>query len=188
MLRDLGSRLSKINQRKGKFRLSQSISFKSRSLPDSLLFHLQQSYGGYSILVALCISFLSSIASGSSASHLSQSGFAPLLLHDDPDMPASLLRARPHDLASPSTLRAQSLQVEASAAAYSPMGVVLGHVYLMIYAFLTLEKERATVVAAKETGGRRRALVLACVMTAGVAVPFGIFGKMIVSERAWRFL
>lgn len=82
---------------------------------------------------------------------------------------------RPAHLASPSSLRAAS----ASAAAYSPAGVLLGHAYLLIHALLTLERERAAAAAGSEVGGRRRAVVLSTVLAGTVALPIGLFGRLL---------
>ncbi|CAD6983250.1 unnamed protein product, partial [Tilletia controversa] len=147
---------------------------------------------GYSILIAILISFLASVASGPSditssfLSRHSSSAFPPDFDYDDElDMPKSLRGARPAGLAPPSYLRAASAIHEQRekgilpAGASSPLGVLVGHALLVLYALLTIEKERAMVVASRETGGRRRAMVLATVAAAAITVPFGILGSLV---------
>jgi zinc transporter 5/7 len=97
---------------------------------------------------------------------------------DFSDLPASLRHTRPVGLASPSALRAASAQAEAAAADYSPAAVLVGHLALAAYAFLTLERERAAKVASTEAGGRRRAGVLACVVAAAALLPLGLLGRL----------
>ncbi|PWN51265.1 cation efflux protein [Violaceomyces palustris] len=140
-----------------------------------------RSYGGYTILFALAISFLSSVASNS-ASPPAINPFSLMDYDDDQDYPDSLRRARPAGLASPSQLRAASAaaaQAGASAASFSVTGALLGHLYLGIFALLAMEKERAINSAAKETGGRRRAGVVANILVACLALPIGILGRLV---------
>ncbi|KAK0548843.1 putative zinc transporter msc2 [Tilletia horrida] len=151
-----------------------------------------RSSSGYSILIAICISFLASVAHGPSdltssflASH--RSSFpADFEFDDELDIPKSLRNARPEGLASPSILRAASAihaqrqkGAPVTVAASSPFGILFAHGLLVLYALLTIEKERAMVVAARETGGRRRAMVLATVAAAAVTVPLGLFGSLV---------
>ncbi|KAE8231241.1 hypothetical protein CF326_g3747 [Tilletia indica] len=143
----------------------------------------------YSILIAICISFLASVASGPAditSSFLARHSSFPadFEFDDELDMPKSLRAARPAGLAPPSYLRAASAihdQREKGLlpAGASPIGVLVGHILLVLYALLTIEKERAMIVASRETGGRRRAMVLATVAAAAITVPFGLLGSLV---------
>ncbi|KAL9933315.1 hypothetical protein V8E36_008033 [Tilletia maclaganii] len=148
-----------------------------------------RNFAGYSILIAICISFLASVASGRSditSSFLARHSSIPSDFDndDDVDLPESLKHLRPVGLASPSYLRAASALNEQREAGLadarsSPVGVLVGHILLVLYALLTIEKERAMVIASRETGGRRRAMVLATVVAAAITVPVGILGSLI---------
>ncbi|KAN0064922.1 putative zinc transporter msc2 [Thecaphora frezii] len=134
-----------------------------------------KSYGGYTILFALAMSFLASVASQEGTAR-SSTTFG---IYDfDEEMPMSMRKARPAGLASPSQLRAAAAAAEASAASYSVTGVLLGHAYLVFFALVTIEKERALLSASKDTGGRRRAGVVATIFAAAVLLPLGLLGKL----------
>ncbi|EPQ30598.1 uncharacterized protein PFL1_02122 [Pseudozyma flocculosa PF-1] len=137
-----------------------------------------RSYGGYTILFALAVSFLSSFAAQHEVPSSPPTSFGSLDLDDD--MPYSMQRNRPAGLASPSQLRAASaaLEAEASVASYSVTGILLGHAYLLLFALATLEKERALLSASRDTGGRRKAGVVATVFVASVLLPLGLVGKL----------
>lgn len=127
-----------------------------------------KSYGGYTILLAMAVSFLTSVTSQAPvyASSMHASAF------DDEDLPESLRKASSH----------QIYAAEASAASYSVMAVLMGHLYLGLYALATVEKERALLSASRDTGGRRRAGVVATVVAATVSVPVSLFGKLVGFE------
>lgn len=135
-----------------------------------------RSYGGYTTLFALAISFLSSISNGSSLTSSSIDYPGHLLdMYADADLPDSLRRNRPSGLASPSQLRAASAAVEASAANYSVFGTLAGHAYLLAFALLTIEKEAALLSASKDTGGRRRAGIVATIVASAFTLPASLF-------------
>ncbi|KAK0536395.1 putative zinc transporter msc2 [Tilletia horrida] len=148
-----------------------------------------RNFTGYSILIALCVSFLVSVASGPSditSSFLARHSSFPADFEFDEelDVPKSLRHARPVGLAPPSYLRAASALHEQQEkgipdVSASPMGVLVGHILLVLYSLLTIEKERAMVIASRETGGRRRAMVLATVAAAAITVPFGLLGSAV---------
>lgn len=127
-----------------------------------------RSYGGYSVLIALCLSFLWTLVTGL-ASSTGEAGATSSSPYDDDDLPASLKHIRPHSTPSPSS-------AQLDAASFSAGGVLLGHLWLVAYAVLTLERERATSAAGKECGGRRRATVLASLIAAAIAFPTSIAG------------
>ncbi|SOV09644.1 related to zinc transporter [Ustilago sp. UG-2017a] len=138
-----------------------------------------RSYGGYTTLFALAISFLSSVSNVDSPSPgpLDYSGHI-LDMYTDADLPDSLRRNRPAGLASPSQLRAASAAVEASAANFSVFDTLTGHAYLLIFALLTIEKESALLSASRDTGGRRRAGIVATIVAAAFAVPSSLLLKL----------
>ncbi len=131
-----------------------------------------RSYGGYTILFALAISFLSSI-SNASATVSGTSNYSSHLLdvYADEDLPNSLRRSRPAGLASPSQLRAASAAVDASAANFSVFGTLTGHAYLLIFALLTIERESALLSASRDTGGRRKAGIVATIVASVFTLP-----------------
>ena len=134
-----------------------------------------QSYGAYTVVAALGLSFIFTVARGSSSpvTHADHTA-----LFDD-DAPSSLLRSRPAGLASPSALRAASASAEINSAMYSPGAALVGHILLLVYALLTLEKERATNAASGYVGGRRRAQVIGGTFAAMVALPMSIVGRIV---------
>lgn len=147
-----------------------------------------RAHGSYIIVAALFISFLAHLifppTGNSSAIEASSSlGGGPLgdlwLDEDLNELPPSLRHTRPVGLASPSALRAASLQADIEAKSYSPAGVLFGHLCLLVFGLLCVERDRATVAASTEAGGRRRAQVLACTATAAVAAVVGIFGSLL---------
>ncbi|KDN52733.1 hypothetical protein K437DRAFT_253929 [Tilletiaria anomala UBC 951] len=136
-----------------------------------------RSYGGYTVLVALGLSYIFTVAKGTSAptsfDHISL--FAD---DDDEDIPVSLQRIRSAGLVLPSALGGASALAEKNAALFSPSSAFLGHVLLLMYALLTLEKERGTNAAGSVVGGRRRAQVIAGTLTAIVTLPLGLLGSI----------
>lgn len=140
-----------------------------------------RSYGGYTTLFALAISFLSSISNSASLPSSTLDYPVHILeMYADADLPDSLRRNRPAGLASPSQLRAASAAVEASAASFSVFGTLTGHAYLLIFALLTIEKESALLSASRDTGGRRRAGIVATIVASAFTLPasllLGLFG------------
>lgn len=121
-----------------------------------------RSYGGYSVLLALAISFLATISSAGSAAPAS---FADVYADGD------LRRGRPAELASPSRLQAASAAAEASVSVF---GTLAGHAYLLVYALLTIEKERAMLSASRDTGGRRKAGIVATIAACGFVLPVSL--------------
>ncbi|SPO31516.1 related to zinc transporter [Ustilago trichophora] len=137
-----------------------------------------RSYGGYTTLFALAISFLSSISNvGPPGSSIDYSGHL-LDMYADADLPDSLRSNRPAGLASPSQLRAASAAVEASAADFSVFGTLIGHGYLLIFALLTIEKESALLSASRDTGGRRRAGIVATIVASAFTLPVSLLLKL----------
>lgn len=150
-----------------------------------------KSYGGYTILMALCLSFLWTLVTGlssstpSAGSHVMQNssrGMTASKYDYDEDLPPSLRHTRPSDLGSPTSAARAAAQAGLDAAGFSPGGVLVGHLWLLAFAFLTLERERATGAASKESGGRRRATVLAALIVAAVATPASLLGAIFVSH------
>ncbi|KAJ1024083.1 hypothetical protein NDA16_002922 [Ustilago loliicola] len=138
-----------------------------------------RSYGGYTTLFALAISFLSSISNADSLSSATSDHSMHILdMYADADLPDSLRRNRPAGLASPSQLRAASAAVEASAANFSVFGTLTGHACLLIFALLTIEKESALLSASRDTGGRRKAGIVATIVAAAFAVPTSLLLKL----------
>lgn len=143
-----------------------------------------RSYGGYSVLLALALSFLWTLVTSLSMQSPSTaaSGTASLRFgSDDVDLPNSLKHVRPDGLASPSSQRfaATALaQAQMDAANFSPIGALMGHLWLLAYALLTLVKHRTTAEASKECGGRRRATVLAGILSAALALPLSLLAAL----------
>lgn len=138
----------------------------------------RKSHGSLGVLGALLFSLILHLL-------FPPSGKAPIpessFPYDDPDnpLPPSLRHTRPLHLASPSQLRANSLRAELEARTYSPTGVLVGHLFLLLVALLSLERERATRRASTEAGGRRRAQILACIATACSALILSLLGSAI---------
>lgn len=136
-----------------------------------------KTYGSYTVIGALTLSFVCQLI-------FPPSGIAnipsPSFAYDDPDnpLPASLRHTRPVHLASPSAMRAISLQAELEAKSYSPSGLLVGHLCLLAVAYLSMERERATLKASTEAGGRRRAQVLACIATSIPALGLGLIASV----------
>ncbi|SJX66421.1 related to zinc transporter [Sporisorium reilianum f. sp. reilianum] len=138
-----------------------------------------RSYGGYMTLFALAVSFLSSIsnAAGPAAGIVDYSVHI-LDMYADADLPDSLKRNRPAGLTSPSQLRAASAAVDASAANFSVFGTLTGHVYLLVFALLTIEKESALLSASRDTGGRRRAGIVATIVASAFTLPASLLLRL----------
>ena len=137
-----------------------------------------RAYGSYTVVGALLLSFVCQLLfPPTGIAHVAGPEFA----YDDPDnpLPLSLRHTRPIHLASPSTLRANSLRAELEAKAYSPFGLLVGHLCLLVIAFLSIEREKATLRASTEAGGRRRAQILACVAVAVPALGLGLLGSLV---------
>ncbi|KAF6767208.1 Cation efflux protein [Kalmanozyma brasiliensis GHG001] len=131
-----------------------------------------RSYGGYTTLFALAISFLSSILNAGAPLAANDSFSSQLLeMYADNDLPDSLRRNRPADLASPSQLRAASAAVDVSVANFSVFGTLTGHAYLLIFALLTIERESALLSASRDTGGRRKAGIVATIVASAFTLP-----------------
>ncbi|KAJ9475806.1 putative zinc transporter MSC2 [Pseudozyma hubeiensis] len=138
-----------------------------------------RSYGGYTTLFALAVSFLSSISNAASPMSATTDYSAHLLdMYADADLPDSLRRNRPAGLASPSQLRAVSAAVDASAANFSVFGTLTGHVYLLVFALLTIERESALLSASRDTGGRRRAGIVATIVASAFTLPASLFLRL----------
>ena len=129
------------------------------------------------VLVALGCSFLFTVARGVSTPKTSIDHDSLFRDQDDEELPPSPRRARPSGLASPSVLRAAD--ANANAALFTPSAAFIGHVLLLVYALLTIEKERSTLNAAGLVGGRRRAQVIASTLIAAVTLPLGIVGRIV---------
>ncbi|CDU24367.1 related to zinc transporter [Sporisorium scitamineum] len=138
-----------------------------------------RSYGGYTTLFALAVSFLSSISNAATpaSGHVDYSGHI-LDMYADADLPQSLKRNRPAGLASPSQLRAASAAVDASIANFSVFGTLAGHAYLLIFALLTIEKESALLSASRDTGGRRRAGIVATIVASAFTLPVSLLLRL----------
>ncbi|TKY87586.1 hypothetical protein EX895_003600 [Sporisorium graminicola] len=138
-----------------------------------------RSYGGYTTLFALAVSFLSSISNTATPTSgiVDYSGHI-LDMYADADLPESLKRNRPAGLASPSQLRAAAAAVDASAASYSVFGTLTGHVYLLIFALLTIERESALLSASRDTGGRRRAGIVATIVASAFTLPASLLLRL----------
>lgn len=137
-----------------------------------------RSHGSYFVIGALVCSFVLQVIFPPSAdTPVSEASFP----YDDADnpLPPSLRHTRPMHLASPSKLRENSLRAELEARSYSPSGLLFGHLLLLAYAILTMERERATRDASTQTGGRRRAQVLACIAIAIPVFFLSSFGSLI---------
>lgn len=137
-----------------------------------------RSYGGYTILTALCLSFLWCLVTGVSSPNFDAQNAGSSLFsspYDDDDLPPSLQHTRAGAQSSSSS--SSSAQVDA--ASFSPGGVLVGHAWLVAYALLTLERERATASASRESGGRRRATVMAGVVGAAVTMPLSVLGSLL---------
>ncbi|CAO1626533.1 unnamed protein product [Sympodiomycopsis kandeliae] len=142
-----------------------------------------RSYGGYSVLIALSLSFLWTLVTGlANPPSYDSLASGSLAGYDDDDLPPSLRHIRPSGLASPSQAASKAssplTQAQLDTASFSPGSVLMGHIWLVLYALLTLERERNTSNAAKECGGRRRATVLAGVLAAAAALPLSTFGSL----------
>jgi zinc transporter 5/7 len=136
-----------------------------------------KTHGSYIVIGALALSFVCQlIFPPSGIAHFPSASFA----YDDPDnpLPASLRHTRPVHLVSPSAMRAISLQAELEAKSYSPSGLLVGHLCLLAVAYLSMERERATLRASTEAGGRRRAQVLACIAISIPALALGLLASM----------
>lgn len=137
-----------------------------------------RTYGSYTVIMALVLSFVCQlIFPPSGLADISEPSFA----YDDADnpLPPSLRHTRPVHLKSPSALRAISLQAELEAKSYSPSGLLVGHLCLLAVALLSMERERATLRASTESGGRRRAQVLACIATSIPVLLLGLVGSIV---------
>lgn len=139
-----------------------------------------RSYGGYATLFALAVSFLSSISNAAApATDAINYSSHMLEMYADVDLPDSLRRNRPAGLASPSQLRATSAAVDASTANLSVFGTLIGHAYLVMFALLTIERESALLSASRDTGGRRRAGIVATIVASAFTLPVSLLLRLL---------